>query len=126
MSNISNSMWDEFTVLRKNKKDKVDKASKVNAQRVGKTESQCKTKGMDEIHKNRKLDESTEGKKHNYVSIEISKTLMTKRCQLKITQDQLAKSLNIKKHVIMEYETGKAILNKQLLSKIKKKLGIDK
>jgi ribosome-binding protein aMBF1 (putative translation factor) len=123
MSNISNSMWDEFTVLRKTKKDKVDK---VNAQRGGKTESQCKTKGMDEIHKNRKLDETTDAQKHNKISLETSKAIIAARCQKKYSQDQLAKLLNIKKQVIVEYETGKAILNKQLLSRIKKVLGINK
>ena len=51
---------------------------------------------------------------------------MAARCNKKLTQDKLAKSLNIKKQIIVEYETGKAILNKQLLSKIKKKLGINK
>jgi ribosome-binding protein aMBF1 (putative translation factor) len=116
-------MWDEFTVLRKTKKDKVDK---VNAQRGGKTESQCKTKGMDEIHKNRKLDESTDAQKHNKISLETSKAIIAARCKKKYSQDQLAKLLNIKKQVIVEYETGKAILNKQLLSRIKKVLGINK
>ena len=123
MKTISDSMWDEVTILRKKNQHKVDK---IKAHRDGKTETLCKTKGMDEIHKNRKLDETSEAQKHNLVPIETSKVLMAKRCQLKITQDQLAKSLNIKKHVIMEYETGKAILNKQLLSKIKKKLGLTK
>ena len=123
MNNISDSMWDEITILRKKKQNKVDK---IKAHRDGKTETQCKTKGMDEIHKKRKLDQTSEAQKHNLVPIETSKALMAKRCQLKITQDQLAKSLNIKKQVIVEYETGKAILNKQLLSKIKKKLGLDK
>ena len=98
----------------------------MNAQRTGQNETKCKIKGMDEIHKNRKLDGSTDAQKHNLVSIETSKALMAKRCQLKLTQDNLAKSLNIKKQVIVEYETGKAILNKQLLSKIKKKLGMNK
>jgi len=123
MNTISESMWDEVTILRKKKKNKVDK---VNAQRTGQNETKCKIKGMDEIHKNRKLDGSTDAQKHNLVSIETSKALMAKRCQLKLTQDNLAKSLNIKKQVIVEYETGKAILNKQLLSKIKKKLGMNK
>lgn len=123
MNSISDSMWDEVTILRKKKQHK---ENKVNSQREGKTESQCKIKGLDKIHKNRKLDESTDAQKHNLVPIETSKALMAKRCQLKITQDNLAKSLNIKKLVIVEYETGKAILNKQLLSRIKKKLGMNK
>ena len=123
MNTISDSMWDEVTILRKKKQHKLDN---VNAQRGGKTETQCKTKGMDEIHKNRKLDQTSEVQKHNLVPIETSKAIMAKRCQLKITQDKLAKSLNIKKHVIVDYENGKAILNKQLLSKIKKKLGMNK
>ena len=123
MNTISDSMWDEVTILRKKKQHKLDI---VKAQRGGKTETQCKTKGMDEIHKNRKLDGTSEAQKHNLVPIETSKAIMAKRCQLKITQDKLAKSLNIKKHVIIDYENGKAILNKQLLSKIKKKLGMNK
>jgi ribosome-binding protein aMBF1 (putative translation factor) len=123
MNHISESMWDEVTILRKKKQHKVDK---IKAQRDGKTETYCKTKGMEEIHKNRKLHESTDAQKHNLVPIETSKAIMTARCQKKLTQDKLAQSLNIKKQVIVEYETGKAILNKQLLSKIKKKLGINK
>ena len=123
MNTISESMWDEVTILRKKKQHKVDKTK---AQRDGKTETQFKTKCMDEIHKNRKLDGTNEAQKHNLVPIETSKTIMAARCNKKLTQDKLAKSLNIKKQIIVEYETGKAILNKQLLSKIKKKLGINK
>ena len=123
MNTISDSLWEEVTVLRKKKQHKVDKKK---AQRDGKTETQCKIKGMDEIHKNRKLDESTDGQKHNKVPFETSKAIIAARCQKKYSQDQLAKLLNIKKQVIVEYETGKAILNKQLLSRIKKVLGMNK
>ena len=123
MNTISDSMWDEITILKKKNKHKVDT---VKAQRDGKTETQCKIKGMTEIHKNRKLDDSTDAQKHNLVPIETSKAIIAARCHKKLTQEQLAKSLNIKKQVIVEYETGKAILNNQLLSKIKKKLGLTK
>ena len=121
--NISDSLWDEVTVLRKTHKQKIDK---VNAQRGGKTESQCKIQGMEAIHKNRKLDETTDAQKHKTISIDISKSIIAARCEKKYTQDKLAQLINEKKKVIVEYETGKAIVNNKILSKIKNVLGMNK
>jgi len=55
------------------------------------------------------------------VKIEIQKARAIK----KITQKQLANILNLPSQTISEYESGKAIPNKQVLSKMGKILGVN-
>ena len=66
----------------------------------------------------RKLDESNEPQKHKIIDRELSQQIIKARCAKKLTQDALAKQLNLNVSIIKEYETGKAIVNNQILQQI--------
>jgi len=119
--NSSDPLWDTLIVI-KNKKASDEKLKK--AKRDGNTVSKYKNKNGELINKNKKLDDITEGAKHNRISMEQSKIISKARCDKKLTQVQLANIINVKKEVINDYENGKAIINQQLLSKIKRALNI--
>jgi len=70
----------------------------------------------------RKLEESDETK-HAKVDKSLSKALMQARMAKKMTQKELATAINEKPQVIGEYESGKAIPNAQIISKMERKLG---
>lgn len=58
------------------------------------------------------------------VSGELKKQIMAARMDKKMTQAQLAQQINEKPNVIQEYESGKAIPNPQILSKLSRVLGV--
>ena len=70
----------------------------------------------------RKLEE-TDQLKHAKVDKSLSKAIMQARTAKKMTQKELATKINEKPQVIGEYESGKAIPNGQLISKIERALG---
>jgi len=70
-----------------------------------------------------KLDAETEELKHQKVDLSLSRSIMQARTAKKMTQDALAKALNMDKKIIMEYENGKAIPNGQVIAKIERALG---
>ncbi|MQL75449.1 hypothetical protein Taro_007826 [Colocasia esculenta] len=72
----------------------------------------------------RKLDEETENLTHEKVSMELKKNIMQARMDKKLTQAQLAQLINEKPQVIQEYETGKAIPNQQIITKLERVLGV--
>ncbi|XP_042427030.1 multiprotein-bridging factor 1a-like [Zingiber officinale] len=72
----------------------------------------------------RKLDEETENLSHEHVSSELKKNLMRARLDKKLTQSQLAQLINEKPQVIQEYESGKAIPNQQIITKLERVLGV--
>ncbi|KAF2588671.1 hypothetical protein F2Q70_00041115 [Brassica cretica] len=57
------------------------------------------------------------------VPTELKKAIMQARGEKKLTQSQLAQLINEKPQVIQEYESGKAIPNQQILSKLERALG---
>jgi len=61
---------------------------------------------------------------HKKVPKEIAREIQKKRLEKGIKQKDLANQLNVTVSVINEIETGKAIYNGQLLSRIKRKLDI--
>ncbi|CAL5393607.1 hypothetical protein CsSME_00018695 [Camellia sinensis var. sinensis] len=71
----------------------------------------------------RKLDEETENLTHDRVPTELKKAIMQARMDKKLTQSQLAQMINEKPQVIQEYESGKAIPNQQIISKLERALG---
>ncbi|KAI8010587.1 hypothetical protein ACSBR2_011609 [Camellia fascicularis] len=71
----------------------------------------------------RKLDEETENLTHDRVPTELKKAIMQARMDKKLTQSQLAQLINEKPQVIQEYESGKAIPNQQIISKLERALG---
>nr|CAD1823746.1 unnamed protein product [Ananas comosus var. bracteatus] len=72
----------------------------------------------------RKLDEETENLSHERVSTDLKKNIMQARLDKKLTQAQLAQMINEKPQIIQEYESGKAIPNQQLISKLERVLGV--
>ncbi|KAK1327073.1 Multiprotein-bridging factor 1b [Acorus calamus] len=72
----------------------------------------------------RKLDEETENLTHDRVPLELKKCIMQARMDKKLTQSQLAQMINEKPQVIQEYESGKAIPNQQIISKLERALGV--
>ena len=115
-------LWDTVTVLRKkqNTKEQKDKAL-----REGKTESAKKRGNTEKTDKDKKLDNATDADKHKKISLEQSKMISKARCDLKLSQVDLAKKINLKKEIINEYECGKAIIDNKILSKIERALKIN-
>ncbi|KAI3457369.1 hypothetical protein Pfo_014032 [Paulownia fortunei] len=72
----------------------------------------------------RKLDEDTENLTHDKVPTELKKAIMQARMDKKLTQAQLAQVINEKPQIIQEYESGKAIPNQQIISKLERALGV--
>ncbi|KDP34783.1 hypothetical protein JCGZ_10563 [Jatropha curcas] len=72
----------------------------------------------------RKLDEETENLTHGRVPTELKKAIMQARMDKKLTQSQLAQLINEKPQIIQEYESGKAIPNQQIISKLERALGV--
>ncbi|XP_059661420.1 multiprotein-bridging factor 1b [Cornus florida] len=72
----------------------------------------------------RKLDEDTENLAHDRVPTELKKSIMQGRMDKKLTQSQLAQIINEKPQIIQEYESGKAIPNQQIITKLERALGV--
>ncbi|XP_028761786.1 multiprotein-bridging factor 1b-like isoform X1 [Neltuma alba] len=70
----------------------------------------------------KKLDEDTENLAHEHVPTELKKAIMKARMEKKLSQAQLAQMINEKPQVIQEYESGKAIPNQQIISKLERAL----
>ncbi|KIZ06393.1 Multiprotein-bridging factor 1a [Monoraphidium neglectum] len=63
-------------------------------------------------------------RKHERVSTELKKQIIQARTAKKLTQAQLGQLINEKPSIIQDYETGKAIPNPQVLSKMSRVLGV--
>ncbi|KAI3961411.1 hypothetical protein MKX01_000541 [Papaver californicum] len=72
----------------------------------------------------RKLDEETEVLAHERVPSELKKNIMQARLDKKMTQSQLAQLINEKPQIVQEYESGKAIPNQQIITKLERVLGV--
>eukprot|EP00244_Chara_vulgaris_P011872 TRINITY_DN602_c0_g1_i1.p1 TRINITY_DN602_c0_g1~~TRINITY_DN602_c0_g1_i1.p1 ORF type:complete len:143 (-),score=33.02 TRINITY_DN602_c0_g1_i1:113-541(-) len=72
----------------------------------------------------KKLDDETEVLAHEKVSTDLRKNLIAARMEKKLTQAQLAQQINEKPQVVQEYESGKAIPNQQIISKMERVLGV--
>ena len=74
--------------------------------------------------KARKLEEETETFHTEKAGLSLGKAIQQGRTAKKLTQKQLATSLNEKPQVIQQYENGQAIPNPQIISKIERALGV--
>lgn len=72
-----------------------------------------------------KMVDSDEGKPINLISSDASRAIIAGRVAAKLTQKQLAQQLNISEKEIKDIESGKAVENRLLLSKIKRRLNIE-
>lgn len=79
----------------------------------------------DKVMSTRKLEEEEDTFKHKSISLSISKRIAQKRCEMKLTQKELAMKLSLPESVIKDYEKldGKVIPNPNILNKIEKILG---
>ncbi|KAL5269172.1 hypothetical protein ACHWQZ_G002857 [Mnemiopsis leidyi] len=70
------------------------------------------------------LDRETEELKHEAVSKDFSRHLREARTAKGWTQKDMAQKINEKPQIIQEYETGKALPNNQIQSKMERVLGV--
>ena len=120
--NSSDPLWEAVTVLTTKHKTKEQKDK---ALREGKTESATKRGNTEKRDKDKKLDNATDADKHKKISLEQSKMISKARCDLKLSQAELAKRINLKRDIINDYECGKAIIDNKILSKIERFLKIN-
>jgi len=73
--------------------------------------------------KNARLDEATAAGKVERVSLTLRKAIQQGRQAKKMTQKQLATAINVKQSVVNEYESGKAVPNNAIISKMERALG---
>lgn len=71
----------------------------------------------------RKLEEADDVGKIAKVDKSLSKAIMQARTAKKMTQKELATAINEKPQVVSLYESGKAVPNPQIISKLERKLG---
>lgn len=71
----------------------------------------------------KKLEEATDVGTIAKVDKSLSKAIMQARTAKKLTQKELGTAINEKPQVVAEYESGKAIPNPQIISKLEKALG---
>ena len=72
----------------------------------------------------RKIDDSTDDFKHNTVDRNLRIAISQARQAKKMTQKDLARTINESAQTIQQYEAGTAIPNSQILVKLDKALGI--
>lgn len=124
----SDADWDSVTVLRKSSAT-LRKQAKEQMARGGASDAKARygagqnRQTTHDAH-SRKLDENTDGGRHNTVSHGTSTTITKTRAAKGLTREQLAQKVNIKSSVLVEYETGKAIPNQQILNKLERVLGV--
>ncbi|KAK2084133.1 hypothetical protein P7K49_037166 [Saguinus oedipus] len=125
--------WDTVTVLRKKGPMAAQAKSKQAvsaAQRRGEDAETSKkwAAGQNKQHsitKNTaKLDRATEQPHRDRVTLEVGKVIQQGQQSKGLTQKDLATKINEKPQVIADYESGRAILNNQVLGKIERATGL--
>lgn len=106
-------------ILRKTK-EQLQKDRKVQKEKVLNT----KRPNSNSISTNLKKLDGDEIKPTKYVPKETAKLIQQARTLKKMSQQDLANKLNVKKNIINDLESGKMILNKSFLAKVKRTLGI--
>merc|ERR1712188_340753 len=95
-----------------------------SANRSGGQQQAPKPRGSGVSNKTRALDEAEEAGRHETVTMELRKLIQQGRMAKKMSQKELATQINEKPQTINEYESGKAIPNPQILSKLQRVLGV--
>jgi putative transcription factor len=62
---------------------------------------------------------------HKTISPELSRKIRQKRCDMKLTQKELARLINERLDVVQNYENGKAIFNNNIYNKLNKVLKLN-
>jgi ribosome-binding protein aMBF1 (putative translation factor) len=95
----------------------------INATRKGETLSVKKNNANPEHLHLKKIENEQETFKHETISLDLRKQIAQARNNAKLTQKDLAALLNLPPGIIKDYEVGKVIPNKMIISKIKRALG---
>ena len=105
--------WTPVVLKNKSKADELQKRGPTGQGRVlGPTHAQ-------------KLDENTENyKDHKKVPKVLADAIKQKRIELKLTQDELAKKVNVRAGVVNDIESQRGVYDSQVIEKIKRVLGI--
>ncbi|CDW59065.1 endothelial differentiation factor 1 [Trichuris trichiura] len=129
----SNTGWDTVTVLRKRppkpSETRGDQAVRLAQQRGVQLETTRKfnaaTNKQHVMTKSAaKLDKETEAQHIDTVGIEVGRIIQKGRQTKKWTQADLARQINEKQSVVNEYESGRAVVNQQVLSKLERAIGL--
>merc|ERR1711959_643656 len=73
--------------------------------------------------KDQKLDAADEAQRVETISLDLRLKISQARLAKKMTQDQVAKAINIPKKTVNEYESGKAVPDQGVLGKLERVLG---
>tara|TARA_B100000902_G_C26572546_1_gene557250 strand:+ start:102 stop:497 length:396 start_codon:yes stop_codon:yes gene_type:complete len=114
-SELNTNPWDQVTVLKKNK---------VQLQKMNTKNSNINKPKVNYSNNLIKLEQNDTIVKQNKVPLKLGKIIQLKRTEMKLTQNNLAKLLNIDKNIINQLETGKSVKNTQILSKLERVLKI--
>ena len=68
--------------------------------------------------------DSTEGERHETISLDVRKQIVSARTAKKMSQSDLAKAMFVQLQVVQQYESGKAIPKGDILAKMSKVLGV--
>lgn len=124
--------WDKRGVKQVNEsKNDFIKRENMNGRRISgvlSTEKVNKagTNGLsDKVMSTRKLESETEIFKHKTIEPSISKRIAQKRCEMKLSQKDLANKIFVPESVIKDYEKigSKIIPNANILNKIERVIG---
>ena len=119
---ISDSLFDSVVTLR-NKN--VRKAKEQKEIRKGNCETQQRRGNCETKDRNKRLDASSEAKKHKTVTREQGLMIQNARKANGWTQKFLANQIGVKQDIITQHENGKAIINNQIIGKLERKLNIN-
>lgn len=71
-----------------------------------------------------KIEHEEENFHHKRIDGDISKKIIQKRVEMKLSRKDLAQKINIKEKILSEYESGKAIPDNNIMNKIRNILKI--
>ena len=104
---LDHQNWNTIVIHNTSKKDSQ------NNKKTNLSDSQLKEKKINKQVENDEL-------KHKKVTIDIRKNIQQKRCDVNLTQKQLAQKANLPISVISDIESGKGIYNSQHINKLKR------
>lgn len=116
-------LFDDMTIILKKKKTSLNMAAQKRKGNVESVKKPTFAKNKNNLN-NRVLDENTDAASHNNVSLSLSNIIKKARTTVGLSQKDLAKRINEKPSIIIEYENGKAIPNPSILGKMERHLKV--
>lgn len=108
------------TLIIKGKNEALKKKNK----KLRDSEPQTKKILSEEGHKLKKLEESTEIEKIEYINPKVCRAIINGRIAKKMNRTQLANKINVPEKTLSEYENGKAIVKINIINKLQRALGV--